>query len=43
MAIEKLSPGTLVTLVKTEQGWTLVAKDGKKLGFIADNNLIPAQ
>jgi WD40 repeat protein len=40
-AREKLAPGTLVTLVKTEQGWTLVARDGKPLGYVASTGLAP--
>ena len=28
-----------VTLVKTEQGWALVAKDGKALGYVAAERL----
>ena len=34
--IEKLAPGTVVTLVRSDRGWMLVAKDGKKLGFVAE-------
>ena len=32
--VHKLDSRYLVTLVKTEQGWVLVAKDGKTLGFV---------
>ena len=39
----KLAPGTLVTLVKTEEGWVLVARDGKTLGYVARSGLIPVQ
>jgi WD40 repeat protein len=42
-AREKLAPGTLVTLVKTEQGWTLVARNGKPLGYVASTGLAPLQ
>jgi hypothetical protein len=34
--ITELPPFTTVTLVKREQGWALVAKDGKVLGYVAD-------
>ena len=30
----------LVTLVKTEQGWVLVAKDGKTIGYVVQTGLI---
>jgi hypothetical protein len=33
--VEKLTPGTLVRLVRSEQGWVLIAKDGKPLGYLA--------
>ncbi|WP_431554892.1 caspase family protein [Methyloceanibacter sp.] len=39
----QLAPGTLVTLLKKEQGWSLVAKDGVQLGFVNDDSLVPAQ
>ncbi len=42
-AATKLKPGTMVTLVRTEDGWTLIAKDGKQLGFVADGSLAQAQ
>lgn len=41
--VTKLKPGTLVTMVRTESGWTLIAKDGKQLGFVADGSLLKAQ
>jgi WD40 repeat protein len=37
--ITKLPPFTTVTLVKSEQGWVLIAKDGKALGYVADGSL----
>ena len=43
IAIETLKPGTVVTLIESENGWTLVAKDGKKLGYVAAQELIPIQ
>jgi WD40 repeat protein len=40
---QKLAPGTLVTFVRTQQGWTLVARDGKPLGYVAAHDLAPIQ
>jgi hypothetical protein len=40
-ATQKLEAGTLVTLVKTEQGWTLVARNGQPLGYVASSGLAP--
>jgi hypothetical protein len=37
--VTELPPFTAVTLVKTEQGWALIAKDGKALGYVADGSL----
>ncbi|MGH6826257.1 caspase family protein [Methyloceanibacter sp.] len=42
-AVSKLAPGSLVALVRTEQGWVLVAKDGKSLGYVANTSLAPIQ
>ena len=33
--VRKLNPGTTVTLVKTDKGFVLIAKDGKLLGYVA--------
>ncbi len=33
-AVQKLEPGTVVTLVRTDKGWTLIAKDGAALGYV---------
>lgn len=41
--MQQLDSGTLVTLVRTEQGWTLVARDGKALGHVAQGDLLPIQ
>ena len=43
VSVQKLVPGTLVTMVRTERGWMLVAKDGKQLGYVAGNALAPVQ
>lgn len=41
--VEALVPGTMVTLVKTEQGWVLVAREGKVIGYVADSKLARVQ
>jgi WD40 repeat protein len=38
-AITELPPFSTVTLVKSEQGWALIAKEGKALGYVADGSL----
>lgn len=40
---ESLKPGTLVTLIKKADGWSLVARDGKELGYVEDQNLARMQ
>ncbi|WP_334396117.1 hypothetical protein [Bradyrhizobium sp. AZCC 2289] len=42
-SLQKLPAGTLVTVVRTADGWTFIAKDGKSLGYIAQTNLAPMQ
>jgi hypothetical protein len=37
--LERLAPGTLVSLMKSEKGWVLVAKDGKQIGYVAENQI----
>jgi hypothetical protein len=39
----RLEPGTVVTLVRTEQGWALIAKDGAPIGYVAAGGLAPMQ
>jgi hypothetical protein len=41
--LRKLNTGTAVTVVRREAGWTLVAREGKVLGYVAAANLIPIQ
>jgi uncharacterized protein YgiM (DUF1202 family) len=41
--VQKLNAGTAVTLVKTESGWTLIAREGKPLGYVAAKDLLPIQ
>ncbi len=41
--VVELKPGTQVTLVETADGWTLVAKDGHKLGYVQETSLIRLQ
>jgi WD40 repeat protein len=42
-ALRSLQPGTLVTLILTDKDWTLVAKDGKQLGYVSTNSLVRIQ
>ena len=37
--VTELPPFSTVTLVKSEQGWVLIAKDGKALGYVAERTL----
>jgi hypothetical protein len=37
--VQMLNAFTTVTLLKTEAGWALVAKDGRMLGFVAAEKL----
>jgi hypothetical protein len=39
--VQELSPFTSVTLLKSEKGWLLIAKDGKALGYVAEAKLQP--
>ncbi|UYO54611.1 caspase family protein [Rhodopseudomonas palustris] len=41
--IVELKPGTQVRLIETANGWTLVARDGKKLGYVQAKSLITLQ
>ena len=41
--VSTLPAGTIVTAVKTIEGWVLLAKDGKELGFVVQSSLIPIQ
>jgi hypothetical protein len=41
--IHKLDANTPVTLVKSDQGWVLVAKGGKLIGYVAQGDLAPLQ
>jgi WD40 repeat protein len=40
---QQLAPGTLVTLLRSEQGWALVGRDGKALGFVRESTLLAAR
>lgn len=42
-AVTRLPPGSLLAIVRTEDGWTLVARDGKALGYVAESSLAPMQ
>jgi TRAP transporter TAXI family solute receptor len=37
--VQQLPPFTTVTLVKSQQGWVLIAKDGTLLGYVAESKL----
>jgi hypothetical protein len=39
----QLKPGTLVTVLGEESGWSRVAKDGQALGFVASDSLAAAR
>ncbi len=41
--VRKIEPGTSVALIRTEQGWVLIAKDGKALGYVAESGIAPLQ
>ena len=41
--VEQLSAGTLLSLVKTEQGSALVARDGRQPGYVAMERLVRIQ
>jgi hypothetical protein len=41
--VEQLPPGTLLSLIKTEQGWVLIARDSKQLGYVAEDRLMRVQ
>ena len=41
--VANLAPGNAVAVVKAEQGWVLVAKEGKLLGYVAQEDLAPLQ
>ena len=37
--VQQLPPFTTVTLVKSDHGWVLIARDGKVLGYVAEAKL----
>jgi hypothetical protein len=41
--VRKLGANTPVTLVNSEGGWTLVAKDGRPIGYVATRDIAPLQ
>jgi WD40 repeat protein len=43
LSTSKLAPGTLVTLVRAERGWALIARQGKQIGYVAQQQLVAAQ
>jgi hypothetical protein len=42
-ATQRLERGTTLAVVKTEQGWTLVARRGRAIGFVASDKIAPLQ
>jgi hypothetical protein len=41
--IVEFSPGAQVRLIETSGGWVLVARDGKKLGYVKNTALLTLQ
>jgi WD40 repeat protein/uncharacterized caspase-like protein len=41
--VRSLSPKTAVTVLKSEGGWSLIASEGKPLGYVATRDLAPMQ
>jgi len=39
----KLEPGTMTTLIRTEQRWAPVVRNGIQLGYVSQENLPAAQ
>ena len=37
--VRQLPPFTTITLVKSDQGWVLIARDGEALGYVAETKL----
>jgi WD40 repeat protein len=43
IAIQRLSFGTLVVVMKSENGWDLITREGTTLGYVAHTSLAPVQ
>jgi WD40 repeat protein/uncharacterized caspase-like protein len=41
--VEKLAAGSQVTLLETANGWSVIARGGKRLGYVADVVIAPLQ
>ena len=39
----QLPPGAVVALVQSSEGWALIARDGKTLGYVAESALAKMQ
>jgi hypothetical protein len=39
LIVQQLPPFTAVTVVRNENGWALIAKDGTSLGYVAEMTL----
>lgn len=37
--VRSLSPKTIVTVLKSEGGWSLIARQGKPIGYVATRDL----
>jgi WD40 repeat protein len=43
VTVTHLAPGVQVRLLETANGWVLIARDGQKLGYVADKSLLGLQ
>lgn len=41
--VEQLPPGTLVSLVRSDQGWVLIAREGRSIGYVVEDKLARTQ
>ena len=41
--VNQLSPGSQVRIVETKNGWVLIARDGKRLGYVEASTLLTLQ
>jgi hypothetical protein len=39
--VRSLAPKTAVTVLRSEGGWSLIAAEGKPLGYVATRDLAP--
>jgi uncharacterized caspase-like protein len=43
ISVQRLSVGTLVVVMKSENGWDLIAREGRAVGYVAHASLAPVQ